>query len=75
LEKFQKRNGFRRWHIHDESDDAQREGIEERIEEIKTKIAEYKLEKMYNIDETGLFYNLAPDTTIAQRQIEGKYKY
>ena len=74
LEKFQKRNGFRRWRIHGESGDAQIEGIEERLEDIRTKIADYGLEKTYNMDETGLFYNLAPDTTIAQRQIEGKYK-
>jgi hypothetical protein len=74
LEKFQKRNGFRRWHIHGESGDAQMEGIEGRLEEIRAKIAGYELEKVYNMDETGLFYNLAPDTTIAQRQIEGRYK-
>jgi Tc5 transposase DNA-binding domain len=72
LEKFQKRNGFRRWYIHGESGDAQMEGNEEK--EIKTKIAQYELEKVYNMDETGLFYKLAPDTTIAQRQIEGRYK-
>ena len=74
LEKFQKRNGFRRWYIHGESGDAQMEEIEERLEEIRAKIAGYELKKVYNMNEMSLFYNLASNTTIAQRQIEGRYK-
>ena len=34
----------------------------------------YDLEDVKNMDETGLFYNLAPDKTIARRQIEGMKK-
>lgn len=50
------------------------ENIEERVSEIKRKIASYDLNDVYNMDETGLFYNLAPDTTIARCQIEGSKK-
>jgi hypothetical protein len=75
LQKFKKRHGFHKVKIHGESGDAQMEGIEGRIEELRARIAVYGLDKSYNFDETGLFYNLAPDTTIAQRQIEGKYKH
>ena len=41
---------------------------------IKGKIAQYEARDVYNMDETGLFYNLAPDTTISHRQIEGSKK-
>ena len=50
------------------------ENIEERLNEIKKKIVSYDLNDVYNMDEMGLFYNLAPDTTIASRQIEGSKK-
>jgi hypothetical protein len=50
------------------------ENIEETLEHIKNRIKEYKLCDIYNMDETGLFYNLAPDTTIARQQIEGSKK-
>ena len=46
-------------------------GIEEQMQVLRTKIASYNRDDVYNMDETGLFYNLAPDTTIASRQIEG----
>ena len=50
------------------------ENIAEIMAVIKGKIASYDLNDVYNMDEKGLFYNLAPDTTIAQRQIEGSKK-
>lgn len=48
--------------------------INELIIHIKRRIAEYGLQDIYNIDETSLFYNLAPNTTISRRQIEGSKK-
>ena len=41
--------------------------IDELILSIKRRIAEYNLKDIYNMDETGLFYNLVPDTTILRR--------
>ena len=73
LDKFKKRNGFGLQKIHGESGDAEMDGIEEQLEKIKSEIGRYDLENVYNMDETGLFYNLAPDKTIAQRQIEGSF--
>ena len=71
LHAFKERNGLKRYCSHGESGDAEMEGIEEKLKDIRSKIAEYNAEDVYNFDETGLFYNLAPDTTIAKRQIEG----
>jgi hypothetical protein len=48
-------------------------GIEEIMQILRAKIACYNHDDVYNMDETGLFYNLAPDTTIASSQIEGLY--
>ena len=50
------------------------DNIEDQINEIKAKIASYSPEDVYNMDETAYFYNLAPDKTIARRQIEGAKK-
>ena len=49
-------------------------GTEERVAEIKAKIASYSLEDVYNMDETAYFYNLAPNKTIARQQVEGAKK-
>ena len=46
-------------------------GMDNQLQILRAKIASYDDDDVYNMDETGLFYNLAPDTTIASRQIEG----
>ena len=74
LQKFCKRHRFQEFRIHGESGDAQMQNIEEELQHIKHIIAQYTPDDIYNMDETGLFYNLAPDKTIAQRQIEGAKK-
>jgi len=71
---FAKRNRFKEITIHGESRDAQIEGIEDRITELKAKIASYPLSNVYNMNEMAYFYNLAPDKTIARQQIEGAKK-
>lgn len=71
LSSFCKRNHFRHFQSHGESGDAQMENTEEKLAQIKERIAQYELCDVYNMDETGLFYNMAPDKTIARRQIEG----
>ena len=73
-QSFAKRNGLKGYTIHGESGDAQMEGTEEQVATIKAKIASYSLDDVYNMDETAYLYNLAPDKTIAQRQIEGAKK-
>jgi DDE superfamily endonuclease/Tc5 transposase DNA-binding domain len=73
-ELFAKRHGFKGITLHGESGDAQMEGTEERIAEIKTKIASYPPDDVYNMDETAYLYNLAPDKTIARNQMEGAKK-
>ena len=74
FESFCKRNAFKKFSIHGESGDAQMNDIENQINDIKAKIASYSPDDVYNMNETVYLYNLAPDKTIAQRQIEGAKK-
>jgi uncharacterized protein CbrC (UPF0167 family) len=74
VQRFCKRHGFRSFQSHGESGDAQMEGIDDQLDTIRKKIEAYDLADIYNMDETGLFYNMSPDKTIAQRQIEGSKK-
>jgi hypothetical protein len=71
LYNFKQRHTLKQFRIYGESGDAQMTGIEEQMQVLRTKIALYNYDDVYNMDETGLFYNLAPDTTIASHQIEG----
>jgi hypothetical protein len=48
--------------------------IEAALPSLRKLIAEYAPKDVYNMDETGLFYRMAPSRTIAQRQIEGSKK-
>jgi DDE superfamily endonuclease/Tc5 transposase DNA-binding domain len=73
-ESFARRNGFKGYKSHGESGDAQMTGIEDQLIALKSKIASYSLDDVYNMDETAYLYNMAPDKTIARRQIEGAKK-
>jgi len=74
LQSFNQRHSFREHRIHGESGDAQMTNIDELIIIIKRRIVEYAAQDIYNMDETGLFYNLASDIIISRRQIEGSKK-
>jgi DDE superfamily endonuclease/Tc5 transposase DNA-binding domain len=73
---FCKRNAFRQFRQHGESGAANIDSpaIQLTIESIRTKIDHYGPRNTYNFDESGLFYNMPPDTTIARQQIEGAKK-
>ena len=71
-QSFCNRHGFRRVRQHSESDavDIETSEVQQTIAQIKAKIAQYDLDDIYNMDESGSFYNMPPDTTIARTQIE-----
>ncbi|CAG8633122.1 14181_t:CDS:1, partial [Dentiscutata heterogama] len=52
---------------HSESGSADLEAIELNLPIIICKTDKYSLRDIYNIDETGLFYSIASDHTIASR--------
>jgi hypothetical protein len=73
LLSFQLRHAFRSFVAHGESGNA---GVVPTadLDGICQKILQYSMERVFNFDELGLFYRLAPDPSIATRQILGAKK-
>uniref|UniRef100_A0AAV1UP45 HTH CENPB-type domain-containing protein n=1 Tax=Peronospora matthiolae TaxID=2874970 RepID=A0AAV1UP45_9STRA len=71
LHKFQQRHKLRAVRIHGDSGSANMGALEEALPHLKAVVAGYAPRDVYNMDETGLFYSMTPDKTIAQQEVEG----
>eukprot|EP00644_Phytophthora_capsici_P016888 jgi/Phyca11/125620/e_gw1.59.230.1 len=71
LDSFQSRHGFKSFTSFGESGSVDMASLPIQLERIRAAVKDYALADIYNFDETGLFYNLCPDRTIARTQIEG----
>jgi hypothetical protein len=71
LDKFKKRHGFKSFQSHGESGSVDMDVVRTGRELLKDVTSQYPRKDIFNMDETGLFYNMAPDRTIASRQTEG----
>ena len=71
LQDFQGRHGCKQRSIHGESGSINSKKIPSHRDAIRERLKGVPLDEIYNMDETGLFYCLAPDKTIAKRQAEG----
>lgn len=60
---FVLRNGLRSTTLHGEAGSVDPEAIEEGMAAIREMCKEYKVENVFNIDETGIFYKLLPNRT------------
>ena len=56
LQGFKKRNGIRQQKLQGEAGSADQTAILEALLLLRAKCADYPLERIYNMDETGLFY-------------------
>ncbi|CAB5363548.1 unnamed protein product [Rhizophagus irregularis] len=74
LQKFKERNGIQQVKLHGEADSANENAIAEALPLLRSKCAEYPPDRIYNMDETGLFYQLEPDRTLATKQLSGRKK-
>ena len=76
IEQFCKRNAFRHFRTHEKNGavDLENPDVQARLAEIKRQLSEYPLCDQYNMDETGLFYNMPPDSTIARNVVEDMKK-
>ena len=63
-------NGYTR-HGEDASADVSKEVLK-KMEDIKTLVSKYKSCDVFNMDETGLFYRLEPNHTLAMKRLSGK---
>ncbi|CAG8541697.1 1311_t:CDS:2, partial [Racocetra persica] len=72
LEKFKDRNRIRQHHLEGEAESADITAINNTIPLLRNKTSNYPLERIYNMDETGLFYRLEPDRTLATQRLSGR---
>lgn len=70
LNKFKPRWGLRSFRIHGESGDADTGAIEVDLPPIHAKLKDYEDEDIFNADECGLFYKMAPCSTISTQEQE-----
>ena len=56
LQGFKKRNGIHQEKLHGEAASSDQTAIDEALPLLRNKCANYPLERIYNMDETGLFY-------------------
>jgi hypothetical protein len=60
--------------IHGESGSAPIESLDIEREKIREILKNYDLSEIYNTDETGLFFRMAPQRTISSQKVAGKKK-
>jgi hypothetical protein len=75
LQNFKERHGIRAIRLHGEAasvDDSIT--VEQRMNEIRAVTDRYDLRDIYNMDETGLYWKLMPDKTLATEQLSGLKK-
>jgi len=72
LAKLKQRHQIRSHRQFGESGAADTEIIEESLPRIHTILDQYALVDIYNMDETGLFYRMQADNSLATRQLEGR---
>jgi hypothetical protein len=74
LRQFKERHNFKQIRMHGESGSVDDQVVEEAITDLKQLTNSYEWKDIYNMDETGLFFRMEPDTTLATRQLAGKKK-
>src|SRR6266542_2294946 len=58
LEKFKKCNNIQRYHAYGEAGSAPLETLAEERTKLHSLLSRYTLDRIYNIDKTGLFYRI-----------------
>jgi len=74
LHKFKERNGIRLRKLHGEASSVNQDVVIESRLSLQEKMSSYPAERIYNMDETGLFYRLEPDTSLATLRLSGRKK-
>ena len=72
LERFKSRHGIKMHRRFEESGSVDVDVVERSLESIREKLNQFSMKDVFNMDETGLFYTLQPDHSLATKQLEGK---
>lgn len=71
LECFRARYGIKYYRRFGESDSVMMKNTENVLPDIRSKLNQFQLKDIYNMDETKLFYRLETDHSLATKQLEG----
>jgi hypothetical protein len=74
ITRFKKRNGLRRYKLHGESASVSLETLSQEREKLQRTLRRYNLDDIYNADETGLFFRMTPNETLAHSPVNGTKK-
>ncbi|CAB4419840.1 unnamed protein product [Rhizophagus irregularis] len=74
ITRFKKKNGLRRYKLHGESSSAPLETLPQERKKLQQILRRYSLDDVYNADETGLFFRMTPNETLAHGPINGTKK-
>ncbi|CAB5357732.1 unnamed protein product [Rhizophagus irregularis] len=72
LQKFKDCNGIRQRKLEGEASSADEAAIAIALPLLRERCSNYPLKRIYNMDETGLFYRLEPDRTLATKRLAGR---
>ncbi|XP_074325951.1 CENP-B homolog protein 2-like [Apium graveolens] len=72
LEKFKLKHGIKSFRRFGESGSVDVQDMEKKLESIREKINQFPMKDVFNMDETGLFYRLQADHSLATKQLEGR---
>ncbi|MEW8693664.1 MAG: hypothetical protein AB2535_21740 [Candidatus Thiodiazotropha endolucinida] len=74
LQKFKKRHNIASHVAHGEADSADPTVVSQGRQQLQEDLAAYDPNNIYNMDETGLFYRLLPNSTLATGPVSGTKK-
>ncbi|XP_024634731.1 CENP-B homolog protein 2-like [Medicago truncatula] len=72
LGKFKHRHGIKSFRHFGESGSVDVQDMEQKLVSIREKIDQFPMKDVFNMDETGLFYRLQADHSLATKQLEGR---
>ena len=70
MESFKRRHNLKQLTISGEAADVPEKTVEVWIGRLKILLKGYKVEDIWNMDETGCFYRALPEKTLAERKKE-----
>lgn len=74
LHRFKSRRGIKRKLYEGEADSADMTAVQTGREDLQRVLQDYDPEDIFNLDETGLFYRLGPNYTLATTKVSGTKK-
>jgi hypothetical protein len=76
LDRFKKRHNIKEYKLHGEgaSADIDSEDVTKQMDNLRAECSTYALKDIFNMDETGLFWKLQPDRSLATCQTSGGRK-